>query len=313
MDRAEGWLVVTTHHAGYGRSWFCSFERIGQMDIDIEDLPTAESDKFEFKSSRIVEKMDNLANELQIAVSGFANSGGGTFVIGVDKSGNVDGGIPMKVGKGGRQDLADWLDQKIRQVDPTPKYEIQLVEDAGTRGSVTEGNAVVMVHVPQSFTGPHMAPDGRYYIRAGRHTEPATHFLVEAIRARRTKTIPMLVHLARLIEFEYSDDELVIEIISLTDAPALNVSIHATGLERGSLRSFPLQVPVIDKEHSFVFRGTVPTPTLILIRISYSDISGEWHENAIKFFSIDAIDNTERAFGPLESIAKSLAFLASKK
>ncbi|TWT57378.1 hypothetical protein KOR42_07380 [Thalassoglobus neptunius] len=66
-------------------------------------------------------------------MSAFANSGGGHFVVGVDESGNADGGISTTVG---RQGLRDWLDQAIHRVEPVPGHQITLIEDSAGRGTL---------------------------------------------------------------------------------------------------------------------------------------------------------------------------------
>jgi predicted HTH transcriptional regulator len=90
------------------------------MNIDLEkfdltQLPSAEDDDFEFKSSRT--SINDLRDKLAHAVSGFANFGGGCFVAGVDDSGIPDNGFPRYIS--GRQDIRDWADQimVVRQIN----------------------------------------------------------------------------------------------------------------------------------------------------------------------------------------------------
>src|SRR5690606_33031336 len=105
----------------------------------------------------------------------------------------------------------------------------------------------------ESHIGPHMAPDKKYYIRAGAHSAPASHFLVEAIRLRRTLEKPLLRGLLRVNPQKHSVIDLVI--MTANDAPALNVTVNfeplPLALAEHFEESFPLSIPVIDKNHPF--------------------------------------------------------------
>jgi Putative DNA-binding domain len=152
-------------------------------------LPKAENAEFEFKSSLTGD--GKLQTIIQKAASGFWNSGGGYFIAGVDdKTGQPDGGISTTVGRTPRR---DWIDRAISAVAPPyPNgYEIQEIT-AGSAGlRIDSGKAVYVVGFAASEFAPHMG-DGSYYIRAGAHTDPAPHFLVEALFARRGKRQPQL-------------------------------------------------------------------------------------------------------------------------
>jgi predicted HTH transcriptional regulator len=178
--------------------------KINLETFDLNQLPETEDDFFEFKSSSTAldeagELKKNFKNEfkkkLTCAVSGFANSGGGCFVVGVDRNGNADNGLPLKIE---RQDLRDWVDQIIKEVEPVPQYEIKLIENSEGRGVINRDSAVLVVAVHESHVGPHMAPDRHYYIRAGAHTVSAKHFIVDAIWAKRHFSKPRLTHLFRV-------------------------------------------------------------------------------------------------------------------
>ena len=149
--------------------------------FDLTNLPDAEDDNFEFKSSTILGLNNNvkdLSKKLSCAVSGFANSGGGYFVVGVDQNGNADGGLPQKIGK---QYLCDWVDQVINQVEPVPRYDVKLIKDSLGRGIIHQDLVVLVVAIYESHIAPHMAPDYHYYIRAGAHTLKAKHFIIDSI------------------------------------------------------------------------------------------------------------------------------------
>jgi hypothetical protein len=57
----------------------------------------AEDDRHEYKSSAIKNDKE-LGDKIAKAASGFWNSGGGLFVVGVDGNGQPDGGISLSVG-----------------------------------------------------------------------------------------------------------------------------------------------------------------------------------------------------------------------
>src|ERR1700721_1024798 len=154
-------------------------------DVDIPGiLPNAENADFEFKSSLICDgKGDGkLQTAIQKAASGFWNSGGGYFMIGVSGNGQPDGGITQTVGRTSRR---DWIDRAISSVSPTfPNgYLIHEIPSAGAGMNIGTGKAVYAIGFAASDFAPHMA-DGSYYIRAGAHIDPASAFIVEALFAR---------------------------------------------------------------------------------------------------------------------------------
>ena len=127
---------------------------MSQMNLntfDLTQLPTAEDDNYEFKSSKIEENIKKFKEKLSCAASAFANTGGGYFVVGVNEQGDADGGISKKI-RG--QPLRDWVDQIINQVKPLPSYKVELVEDPGGRGTIKAGKAVLVVRIHESFYGP---------------------------------------------------------------------------------------------------------------------------------------------------------------
>ncbi len=255
---------------------------MSQMNLntfDLTQLPTAEDDNYEFKSS--LTKPEELKKKLRCAASAFANSGGGYFVVGVNGQGDADGGIDKKIG---RQPLRDWVDNIIHEIQPPPSYEVKLVEDPDSRGTIKAGKAVLVVRIHESFYGPHMAPDGRYYIRAGAHTVTAKHFIVEALWAKRNVRKPRLTHLFRLKPGYDSVRQL--GVLALTDAPAINVSIQLNPLPQYYIqnRSFPLKVPVVDSNNPFFFdmdfllleleKENNKLRDKMFMEVKYSDLSG---------------------------------------
>jgi hypothetical protein len=69
-----------------------------------------------------------------------------------------------------------------------------------------------------------MAPDGRYYVRAGAHTDPAPNFIVEALFARRGRRQPQLrVQVRRHPLLEWV---LQLGIVNVNLVPAIDVEIE---------------------------------------------------------------------------------------
>src|SRR5262249_36987859 len=155
-----------------------------------------------------------------------------------------DGGISLTVG---RQSRRDWIDQAISRVTPRAHYVVHSIEEKGAGLNITTGKAVFLIGYGESDLGPHMAPDNCYYIRAGAHTVPASHFIVEAIHARRGLRTPLLRHIVRRKPGNAS--VLQLGIVALSEVPAIDVSILPDPLPewlaKWSMNKFPLQVPVI--------------------------------------------------------------------
>lgn len=276
--------------------------------FDFAAMPTAEDQHYEFKSSKCPDK--ELRNKISCAVSAFANAGGGYFVAGVDSAGNADGGFAKVVG---RQDRLDWIDSAIGTVTPVPACERWLIEDPQGRGNLNDNNAVIVVAVGESHLVPHMAIDARYYIRVGAHTEPAGHFLVDALYAKRQQQQPRLGHVFRLRPDSVNAVQL--GIVALTKAPAVAVRIMLTpippSLRKGAMH-FPLIVPVIDQANPFYF--DVVEWGLegarfgdVALRVEYEDLTGRKYDFEIDKLNVLSATMVTQIGRP---IAKSLAMIA---
>jgi hypothetical protein len=256
-------------------------------NIDLSKLtpshfPPAEDDEFEFKSSLATDRQ--IIEKLNLAASAFANTGGGCFLWGVDKTGNADGGVEPRIR---RQELRDWFDQIIHRVDPAPKYEVRTYTDKEGRGSLESGKVIAALAFPQSVAGPHMAADKKYYIRAGAHTVEAGHFIVEAIWARRQIGRPILVPIVRVIHRPDSRGQLhyhaELGIVNLTTAPAVAVEIDIEPkvryLEQWKAY-FPVRLPLVDLSNPYhmymgpieIIDETISDATKV--SIAYKDLAG---------------------------------------
>jgi hypothetical protein len=251
-------------------------------DKDLASLPSSEDERHEYKSSAT--KDGELADKLARAACAFWNSGGGLFIAGVNGSGQPDGGVSLHVG---RQSRRDWIDQVIAQVSPRAPCAVKCIEDRGAGMTIGPGNAVIAIAFPTTDIGPHMAPDNRYYIRAGAHTLPASHFIVEAIRARRGLLAPMLSHVVR--RKPEGGGVLQLGILALNDAPALNVEINLAPVPEwfGRLHSkLPLVVPVISRDAAFYLdfhiltMGQAPRPAF-QVQLRFNDLAGRPHSSTL--------------------------------
>ena len=280
-----------------------NFEAILKLDDkDLTMLPSAEDDRHEFKSSST--KDSELAEKIVKAASGFWNSGGGLFVAGVNGSGQPDGGISLTVG---RQSRRDWIDQAISQVAPRARYVVQCIEDQGAGALIVSGCAVVLIALAASEIGPHMAPDHRYYIRAGAHTIPATHFLVECIWARRHYSKPRIVHVLEAKPFTNMSRFLYIELASVTGSPALDVQIDLVPRPGDGSLKFPLITTLIDGSHNFVFRFEIPnTGFQAKLSVDYTDLVGIRYSYSANIDSAVCVPSWHGGGNQLDEIRDSL-------
>lgn len=278
--------------------------------MDVASIPTAESEVFEFKCSK-TDFPDALKKKLQCGVCAMANSGGGTFIAGVSNDGDPDGGFPSFVG---RKPINEWIEQAIHEIQPPPPgCRINILDDPMGRGTINSGNVVAAIEIPQSHIAPHQAPDKKYYIRAGAHTEPASHFLIESIRALRHLARPRLVHVAEVYPFSSMNHYLQIEITPLTEAPALNVFVDLDPTP-GKTPVLPMLAPVIDRAHRFEFRFEIPSQNApeFKLSVTYEDVSGKEWAYAAEVVPSECLEPQHRVNSHLRDIARSLQNISGK-
>ncbi len=230
-----------------------SFQIATWTEDDLLGLPEAETDSYEYKSSRIVERdiyKSELKYKISKAASAFWNTGGGLFIAGVDDRGKVDGGLPAAVGK---QSLRDWVDQVLTTVTPPGPYAVRCIAPSRAGSDIQPGHVVLVIAFEESTDLPHMGPDSKYFVRAGAHSVPASHYLVEALRSRRGLRRPLLRGIVRMHEQKFNILELAV--IAINRLPALNVRLTLDPLPRSfddnMRQQFPLRIPVIDERNPF--------------------------------------------------------------
>lgn len=277
-------------------------------EADLLDLSSGETDEYEFKSSKI--GINDLMKEIQVAASAFWNSGGGVLFVGLDDRGRIDGGISDTVG---RQRLRDWVDRVISQVEPNGPYMVKTISGEGEQSAIAADNVVLVIAYGESRSAPHMAPDKRYYVRAGTHSDPAGHFLVEAIRARRRVQQPVLRGLLRANPQYPSQIDLVV--LGLNDTPALDVQVDFSGAAANEVRdALPLYVPVIDRRHPFVMDVSwlAAGEGGVGLRLSYQDLAGRGYQDTQPLDPSRSIAPTLNGAAANDSTQKTLKDLSKQ-
>jgi hypothetical protein len=251
----------------------------GWTEDDLLALPAHETAEYEFKSS--LSEDDDLGPAIRKAASAFWNSGGGVLVIGVDDKGKIDGGISEAVGKQTRE---DWIHRAISKVSHQGQYHLKLISGKNNSSSIRPNHLVTVIAFEESPLPPHMA-DGTYYTRAGTHSDPASHFIVEALFAKRSVQSPVIR--AVLINSERKTAVIELAVLVVNDSAALNVEVSFDPLPKIAEHvrdSFPLCIPVIDQRHPFtmeLFRMLLKSEMFgsepVLLKLDYEDVLGNKH------------------------------------
>lgn len=149
-----------------------------------------ENDQWELKGAQLLEPSNTTAlkNMLGKQVSGFANSGGGQIIIGIDET---DRAIQNCELTRGRQSMKDFLANEVYQCvsNPLSDFRVFRIEESGA-----PGNSIYLIKIGDSQAAPHQANfDKKYYQRIDGHTKPAPHFYIELLRNRTTRTLLEIV------------------------------------------------------------------------------------------------------------------------
>src|ERR1700680_2996122 len=106
--RSRSAFIALDHQKG--RIMFAKRERWTEAELDA--LPAGEHDFFERKSGQLFSNRGEFFHTVAKAISAFANSGGGSLILGVQDTGTPDG-LPLDEG---RTPIREWLEQKIPQL-----------------------------------------------------------------------------------------------------------------------------------------------------------------------------------------------------
>jgi hypothetical protein len=159
-------------------------KRIQWTEEDVLALGPDEQDIFERKAGQLLDKLDGFENTLAKALSAFANSGGGSIVLGMADDGTFDG-LPLKVG---RASMRDWVETKVPPLLDYPLADFRVHTVVPSSPSLIPAEKiVVVVDVGDSAAAPHQSKRDRiYYRREGGRSVPAPHFYIELLRQRLT-------------------------------------------------------------------------------------------------------------------------------
>lgn len=252
-------------------------------ECDLREIPTSETELFEYKSSRI--SLDNLKNKISIASSAFWNSGGGIFIAGVNDNGEIDGGINKYNGK---QDIRDWVDNAIKLTEPIGEYTVKVIDKSLDDSKIEDNKVIIIISFNESPMVPHMAYDKRYYIRVGAHSGPANHFLVESLRSLRGKSKPYLKGIMKYHPTKPGIEQLAV--IALNESVAIDVKLNLEPLPLAlkdiSSNDFPLEIAAIDRNNPFTMevsgfgiRNQVFGEDSVVLKLEYKDTLGNTYKS----------------------------------
>jgi hypothetical protein len=174
-------------------------------ETDVLALPAGEHDWFERKAGALYDPKDlgGIRGALAKALSAFANTGGGSLVLGIEDNGTTFDGLPRMHGS---TSTREWIEQVVPNLVlyPLVEFRVHEVQPDPTTSAIPSGRVVIVVDVGDSSAAPHQCDYGGggahkyvYYMRQGGHSVPAPHRVVELIRQRLTA--PMLT--AELLGF----------------------------------------------------------------------------------------------------------------
>jgi len=155
------------------------------IEADLDELPAEEPDVFDRKAGQLFDTgQDNFLNSIAKALSAFANSGGGSLILGVKDDGKSDGLPPLVA----RTAMRDWVEQKAPHLLDYPLADFRVhtvIKSDPSR--IPDGREVVVIDVGDSAAAPHQCKrDKVYYRREGGRSVPAPHFYLELLRQRLT-------------------------------------------------------------------------------------------------------------------------------
>lgn len=153
---------------------------------DVEGLVSQgipEGLRLEYKSGR-PQNLDRFRSDIALDISAFANSDGGTIIIGVREENRrpseIDG-----------VDLSTLNRERLGQIAASRiSPNIPGLDITEVRGP--EGKDLLIVSVARSDIAPHQGPNNTYYRRHQYHNQPLAHFEIEDLRLRRIALPPLV-------------------------------------------------------------------------------------------------------------------------
>jgi len=153
-------------------------------EADVDELPAEEPDVFERKSGELFANPGNFLDAVAKALSAFANSGGGSLILGVKDDGTPDGLPPLV----GQTAMRDWVEQRIPHLLDYPLADFRVhtvIKSDPSR--IPNSREMIVIDVGDSAAAPHQSKRQiNYYRREGGRSVPAPHFYLELLRQRLT-------------------------------------------------------------------------------------------------------------------------------
>jgi hypothetical protein len=185
--------------------WDWEYADIQQLVDDHE----RESATLEYKACGALRPQEGTAIEdirIEISrdVSAFANAGGGTIIYGVREY--SDRHIPERIDDGFAPDERidhEWLEQVINtRIGPKiPGIRIKPI-------TIPNSNSIIIVvHVPQSYIGPHQAADKLFYQRHNFERRVMEWYQIEDVRNRAQGPLLSLGFLAHRVDLSINPEK----------------------------------------------------------------------------------------------------------
>ncbi|HZP75158.1 MAG TPA: ATP-binding protein [Pseudolabrys sp.] len=150
---------------------------------DLDRLMTeavGESLTLEYKASAALARTSAEVNELCKDVSALANSAGGQIIYGVQED-RRQGTFQLDGGVTDGRITREWIDQ-ILGSNIQPRIDRARISSI----DLGSGGRAFVLTVPQSNTGPHQAPDHRYYKRFELRAAPMEDYEIKDVMRRAT-------------------------------------------------------------------------------------------------------------------------------
>ncbi len=134
-------------------------------------LGQAESIRLDFKQSRLLdESHDKIAEDLSATVSAFANTEGGTIVIGIAERREGKARVADRLDDGVNRDI--WSPERVQQiVEANISPPLTRIRVKAIPLNTDEKKCTYVIHVPQGSTA-YQAHDRRYYGRSEYECKP---------------------------------------------------------------------------------------------------------------------------------------------
>ncbi|QND70817.1 helix-turn-helix domain-containing protein [Tardiphaga robiniae] len=151
---------------------------------DLEKLladGAVEGTSLEFKDSRALSKEDRNVADLCANVSALANSNGGQIIFGINENKKTKGPVVVDDGVEDPTVTREWIGQILNsRIHPRmSRYTIDQID-------MGNGKFGFCISVPQSQTGPHQAPDKKYYKRFELEVRPMEDYEIRDVLNRAT-------------------------------------------------------------------------------------------------------------------------------